>query len=60
MRLRQLHQWYKSQDSEMFGARYKQEHFHKGSSILWVKFEYLYEFYQLSTLDAHILALWCL
>ena len=44
----------------MFGARYKQEHFHKGEGILWVKFEYLYEFYQKSALDVHILALWCL
>jgi hypothetical protein len=45
-RLRQLHQLYKSQDSESFRARYKQEHFHKGLGILWVRFEYLYEFYQ--------------
>jgi hypothetical protein len=59
-RLRQLHQWYKSQDSESFGARYKHEHFHKGASILWVRFEYLYEFYTQSALDVHILALWCL
>ena len=59
-RMRQLHQWYKSQKGAMFGARYKQEHFHKGEGILWVKFEYLYEFYQKSSVDVHILALWCL
>ena len=51
MRMRQLHQWYKSEENEMFGARYKHEHFHKGLGILWVKFEYLYEFYRKSAHD---------
>lgn len=66
MRLRQLHQWYKSQGgSEMFGVRYPIEYFGKkddknNHTILWIELRALYDFYQQDSLDVKILFLWCL
>jgi len=57
-RMRQLHSWYKIQNSAQFGARYFDEDLHKGENIVWVGFEQFYHSYQQATLDVSILTLW--
>ena len=42
----------------MFGVRYLDEGLRKGENIVWVKFKYLYHFYQKATLEVSIMSLW--
>jgi len=57
-RMRQLRSWYKTQKGAMFGVRYLDEDLHKEENIVWVKFKYLYHFYQKATLEVSTMSLW--
>jgi len=61
-RMRQLHEWYKTQTGNMIGVFFKSSDIFKteGSATYWVEFSSLFELYQKQALDVSIMGLFTL